>query len=201
MFGDFRLLETYLSPSKGIEALSLPGSPTAAVSSTVTNIAVINPCSRTTREVHSATGLDMSMDQQEDAISNLSETAIILLFHAMGGHIPKIFLDRASYPQRRIDKDGKQFEVTPHCAGLDQDLIDLLDAKTLRQSIEHLISLSTINVQGTAYVCQDESARELFEQSREFGSVELSCFVVIFFHAAQVWTPCELTMFPFASAQ
>ena len=141
------------------------------------------------------------MDQQEDAISNLSETAIILLFHAMGGHIPKIFLDRASYPQRRIDKDGKQFEVTPHCAGLDQDLIDLLDAKTLRQSIEHLISLSTINVQGTAYVCQDESARELFEQSREFGSVELSCFVVIFFHAAQVWTPCELTMFPFASAQ
>lgn len=107
---------------------------------------------------------------------------MILLFHAMGGHIPKIFLDRAACPQQRIDKGGEQYDVTPHSAGLDQDLVHLLDATKLKQSIEHLISLSKISVQDTAYVCQDESGREFFEQFRDYWirqAFMLCCYVFL----------------------
>ena len=58
-------------------------------------------------EVHSMTSLDTSTSQQESATSSSPEIAMILLFHATGGHIPKLFLDLASYPQQRFDKDGK----------------------------------------------------------------------------------------------
>ena len=98
----------------------------------------------------------------------------------MGGRIPKIFLDLASYPQRRFDKEGKQYEVTPHYAGLDQALIDLLDATKLRQSLEHLISHSAISVQGTSFVCQDEAARDFFEKFREYWirqAFMLCCYI------------------------
>ena len=131
-------------------------------------MAVVSPYPSTSGEVQSTTRLDLSMSQQESAPSTSPETAMMLLFHAMGGHIPKIFLDLASYPQRRFDEDGKQCEVTPQYAGLDPALIDLLDATKLRQSLEHLISHSTISVQGTSYVCQDESARDFFEKFREY---------------------------------
>jgi hypothetical protein len=73
------------------------------------------------------------------------KTPIPLLFHAMGGHIPKILLYRAACPQRRVDKRGEIYEETPHYIGLDQDLVNLLDATRLKQSVEHLISLSIIS--------------------------------------------------------
>jgi len=137
------------------------------------------------------------MSQQESATSSSPETAMIPLFHAMGNHIPKIFFDLASDPQKRFDKDGKQYEVTPHYAGLDQALVHLLDATKLRQSIEHLISRSTISVQGTAYVCHDDSARDLFEQSREYWirqAFMLCCYV---FPRSSGTNPLVSWKFPF----
>ena len=98
----------------------------------------------------------------------------------MGGRIPKILLDRAACPQRRINRRGEPYEVTPAYAGLDQDLVHLLDVTKLKQSIEYLTSLSIISVQDTAYVCQNESARGLFEQSRDYWirqAFMLCCYV------------------------
>ena len=57
------------------------GSPTAASCSTVPN-----------------TLGEVAMSQQESTTNISPETAMIPLFYAMGGHIPKIFFDLASYP-------------------------------------------------------------------------------------------------------
>ena len=163
IFGDSRLLETYLGPPKEIEPLVRLGSPTAAIRSNASNALE-----------------EVSISQQESATGSSPETAMILLFHAMGGPIPRIFFDLASYTQQRFDKDGKQYEVTPHYTALDQALVHLLDATKLRQNIEHLISRSTISVQGTAYVYHDDSARDLFERSREYWirqAFMLCCYV------------------------
>lgn len=158
MFEDCHSLDTYLNPPTEIDVPGLRGPSTAAV---------ISPCSSAAREMYSTTKIGMSTEQQEAATSSSPETAIKLLFHAMGGYIPKVFLDRASCSQRRLEKDGKQVETIPQDAGLDQNLVHVLDAAKLRQSIEHLISLSAISARGTGYVCQDQSVRELFEQSRK----------------------------------
>lgn len=103
-----------------------------------------------------------------------------MLFHAMGGRIPKAFLDRTARPQRRNDNFGEQCEATLRYPGLDQDLAYLLDATRLKQYIDYLNSLSIISTQDTAYVCQDEIARELFEQSRDYWihqAFTLFCYV------------------------
>lgn len=91
-----------------------------------------------------------------------------MLFHAMGGRIPRAFLDRAARPQRRIGNFGEQCKAISRFPGLDQDMAYLLDATKLKQNIDHLTSLYIISIQDTAYVCQDEVARELFEQSRDY---------------------------------
>jgi hypothetical protein len=102
------------------------------------------------------------------------------MFHAMGDRVPKILLDRAVCPQRRIDMRGELYEVTPKFAGVDQDLARLLNRTKLKQTIDHLVSLSLISLQDTAYVCQDESTRGLFEQSRAYWirqAFMLCCYV------------------------
>ena len=79
-----------------------------------------------------------------------------------------------------VDKCGEIYEATSHHAGLDHDLVRLLDATRLKQGIEHLISLSIIGEEESVYVCQDGSARVLFEQSREYWICQafmLCCFV------------------------
>lgn len=132
------------------------------------NIATIPTSSRTLGEVPSATGLDVCTNRLEVATSSSRATAVIMLFHAMGGRIPKTFLDRTARPQRRIDNFGEQCEAISRYPGLDQDLAYLLDATKLKQNIDHLNSLSIISIQDTAYVCQYEVAREFFEQSRDY---------------------------------
>jgi hypothetical protein len=105
---------------------------------------------------------------------------LLLLFHAMGDRVPKILLDRVVCPQLRIDMRGELYEVTPKFAGVDQDLSRLLDGTNLKQTIGHLVSLSLIILQDTAYICQDESTRVLFEQSRSYWirqAFMLCCYV------------------------
>ena len=86
----------------------------------------------------------------------------------MGDRVPKVLLDRAACPQRRINMRGELYEVTSQDAGVDQDLACLLDGTTLEQIVNHLVSLSLISPQDTAYVCQDESTRILFERSKDY---------------------------------
>ena len=80
------------------------------------------------------------------ATSSSRAIAVIMLFHAMGGRIPRAFLDRAARPQRRIDNFGEQCEAISRYPGLDQDLAYLLDAIKLKQNIDHLTSLSIIGI-------------------------------------------------------
>jgi hypothetical protein len=120
------------------------------------------------------------MSRPEAATHATLETPIAPLFYAMGSHIPKVLLDRATCPQRRINKHGEIYEVKLHDTGLSQDLINLLDATTLRQSIGSLISLSIISVQESVYICQQESARISFEQSKGYWihqAFTLCCYV------------------------
>lgn len=119
-------------------------------------------------EVPSATGLDVCTNRLEVATSSLRATAVIMLFHATGGRIPKTFLDRAARPQRRIYKFGGRCEAISRYPGLDQDLAYLLDATKLKQNIDHLNSRSVISIKDTAYVCHDNVAREFFEQSQDY---------------------------------
>ncbi|MCJ1423578.1 hypothetical protein MMC29_001462 [Sticta canariensis] len=142
--------------------------------------ATIPTCPRTRGEVRGATGLDVRSNRLEVAASSSRATAVIMLFHALGGRIPKAFLDRAARHQRRIDNFGEQCEAISRYPGLDQDLASLLDATKLKQNIDHLNSLSIISIQGSTYVCQDEVAREFFEQSRDYWirqAFMLCCYV------------------------
>ena len=86
----------------------------------------------------------------------------------MGDRVAKVLFDRATCPQRRIDMRGELYEVIPQDAGVDQNLAPLLDGKNLEQTIGHLVSVSLISLQDTVYVCQDESTRPLFDQSRDY---------------------------------
>ena len=144
------------------------------------DIATIPTCLRTLGEVRNATGLDVCTNRLEVATSNSRATAVIMLFHAMGDRIPKAFLDRATRPQRLIDTFGEQCEAISRYPGLDQNLAYLLDATKLKQNIDHLSSASIISIQDTAYVCQDEVAREFFEQSRDYWIRQafMLCFYV-----------------------
>jgi hypothetical protein len=144
------------------------------------NIAATSTCPSTSREVHSATGLDAFTSRRGATTNSSLGTMILLMFHAMGDRVPKILLDRAVCPQRRIDMRGELYEVTPKFAGVDQDLARLLNRTKLKQTIDHLVSLSLISLQDTAYVCQDESTRGLFEQSRAYWirqAFMLCCYV------------------------
>ncbi len=144
------------------------------------DIATIPTCPRTLEEVRSSTGLDACTNWLEVVSSSSRTTAVIMLFHAMGGRIPKTFLDRAARPQRRVDKFGEQYETISRYPGLDQDLAYLLDATKLKQNIDHLNSLSIISMQDTVYVCQHEVARGVFEQSRDYWirqAFMLCCYV------------------------
>ena len=79
-----------------------------------------------------------------------------------------------------MDEHGGLYEVTPRDAGFDQDIVDILDANTLRHNIEHLISLSVLTVEDLDYVCEDESSRIPFEQSRDHWihqAFKLCCYV------------------------
>jgi hypothetical protein len=114
-----------------------------------------------------------------------AETFLPPLFYAMGDYIPKVLLDRAISPQPRWSEHGEFCEVTPHDAGLHQDLVDLLsdDAK-LKQRIEELISLSIIcevSRDGLqTYACRDEAARVTYDQDRAYWihrAFELCCYV------------------------
>ena len=143
-------------------------------------IAAISPCPSTSRDVHSATRFDAYMSRRGATADSSLETMILLLFHAMSNRIPKALFDRAICSQRRIDMRGELYEVTPQDAGVDQDLARLLDGTTLGQIINHLVSLALIKLEDTAYVCQDESTRILFEQSRDYWIRQafiLSCYV------------------------
>ncbi|ORY02130.1 hypothetical protein BCR34DRAFT_667768 [Clohesyomyces aquaticus] len=118
---------------------------------------------------------DMSQSEATPHISPIPP-----LFHAMGGRIPKILFDRATCPQRRMNEYGKFFDVKPCHTGLHQDIVNLLDPNTLKRSIEHLISLSIITVEDSAYVCEDESSRISFEESKGHWvhqAFRLCCYV------------------------
>jgi hypothetical protein len=95
-------------------------------------IAAISTCPSPSREVYSATGLDAFMSGRGATTNSSLGTMILLLFHAMGDRVPKILLDRAVCPQRRINMRGELYEVTPKFAGVDQDLARLLDGKKLK---------------------------------------------------------------------
>jgi hypothetical protein len=98
----------------------------------------------------------------------------------MGGRIPKLLFDRATCPQRRMNEYGSFLEVTPCHTGLRQDIVDLLDPNRLKHSIEHLISLSIITVEDSAYICEDESAHISFEESKGHWlhqAFRLCCYV------------------------
>ena len=122
----------------------------------------------TSREVYSVTGFDACMSRQGAVANSSRETTMLLLFHVMGDRVPKVLLDRAICPQRRIDLRGELYEVTPQIAGVDQDLVRLLDDTELKRIIDHLVSLFLISLQDTVYVCQNESTRILFEQSKVY---------------------------------
>ncbi|KAG9240414.1 hypothetical protein BJ878DRAFT_483873 [Calycina marina] len=126
-----------------------------------------------------------SQDETIAACGASPETFIPTLFYAMGDHIPKVVLDRATSPQPRWSEHGEFCEVTPHGAGLRGDLVDLLsdDAK-LKQSIENLVSLSIISEVSKdglqAYTCRDKPARVSYNQNRAYWihrAFELCCFV------------------------
>ena len=144
------------------------------------HIAAISTCPSTSKEVLSVTGIDALLSRRGATTNSSLETMILLLFHAMGDRVPKIFLDRAVCPQRRIDMRGKLYKVTPKLAGVDQDLARLLDGTKLKQTVDHLVSLSVIGSQDRDYVCRDESSRVLFKQSRDYWihqAFMLCCYV------------------------
>lgn len=94
---------------------------------------------------------------------------LLLLFHAMGDRIPKILFDRALITQRRIDIHSKHYEVTPKAAGVDKDLtVLLLEEVVFKQAINYLISRSQISLRDSTYFYQDESARALFRQKKDY---------------------------------
>ena len=134
----------------------------------------------TSRDVHSATGFDAYMSRRGATANSSLQTSILLLFHAMGDRVAKVLFDRATCPQRRIDMRGELYEVIPQDAGVDQNLAPLLDGKKLEQTMDHLVSVSLISLQGTTYICQDESTRLLFDQSRDYWirqAFMLYCYV------------------------
>jgi hypothetical protein len=104
----------------------------------------------------------------------------------MGGHIPKIILDRALSPQARWSEHGEFNEVTPQDAGLHQDLVGLLsDGTKLKENVEELVSLSIIHNKASTdglqtYSCESELARTLYDQNRAYWihrAFELCCYV------------------------
>jgi hypothetical protein len=122
----------------------------------------------------------------DSSIPLLPETFIPPLFYAMGGRVPKIMIDRATSPQRRLSESGDAFEFQPHNAGLHQDLVDILsDREELLRGIERLILLSTIAVETSSdvigfYTCQCESAQISFDldpASWTHRAFELCCYV------------------------
>jgi len=101
----------------------------------------------------------------------------------MGGYIPKVLLDRAKSPQKRVGECGEMYEVTLRDTGLHQDLVNVFDATILERSIEGLISHSAIGLQESdreVYFCRDKSAQTLFEQSKDYWihqAFTLLCYV------------------------
>ena len=75
------------------------------------------------------------------------KSVILPLFYTMGGYIPKVLLDRAKSPQKRVGECGEMYEVTLRDTGLHQDLVNVFDATILERSIEGLISHSAIGLQ------------------------------------------------------
>ena len=103
-----------------------------------------------------------SMDQQSIASTSSCAKTMLILFHAMGHRIPKIFFDRAMSKLRRIYVQGIHHEVTPKAIDVDQPLADLLKTATFEHVMDYLISQSQISLRDGTYVCQDESVRALF---------------------------------------
>jgi hypothetical protein len=98
----------------------------------------------------------------------------------MGDRIPKILFDRAVSSQRRIDMHGKQYEVTPKAAGIDEALAGLLEETVFKQTMSDLISRSQISLRDNIYFCQDESTRALFRQKTDYWACQaftLCCYV------------------------
>lgn len=136
-------------------------------------------CRNISRNVRGPAGLDTYIERQA-ATTNSTSRTITLLFHSLGGRVPKVFVERAVCPQIRFDKRGEQYEITPANTALDQELIRLLVAAELKQVIEDLVSSSIISEQGATYVCRNESGQELSDQAKDYWlhqAFTFCCFV------------------------
>ena len=113
------------------------------------------------------------------------EASILPLFYAMGGRIPRFIVERAVTPQQRCNGLGEFYEITPQNAGLSAHLRLLLsEGEKLRQAVENLLLLSTIDVGESdgveVYICRSDSAQSLYSQDRVYWiqqAFELICYV------------------------
>ena len=105
-------------------------------------IATISTCPSISREVHSAIRFDACMSRQGAVVNSSRETTLLLLSYVMSDRVSKVLLDRAICPQRRIDLRGELYEVTLQNAGVDQDLVYLVNDTKIKRIIDHLVSLS-----------------------------------------------------------
>ena len=104
----------------------------------------------------------------------------------MGGQVPKVLIDRATTPQKRLGEKGEIRELAPGEAGLDRNLASLLSNKSrLQQSLDRLVSCSVVGQEEsmnglTSYVCYCDSTRVAFGQDTCYWmhrAFELLCYV------------------------
>ncbi len=99
-------------------------------------------------------------------IANLAPTkaSILPLFYVMGDCIPRFIVERTISSQQRCNNLDKMYEITSQNAGLSSHLrFLLLEGEKLRQAIEKLLLLSTIDVEESngveVYICQIDLAQ------------------------------------------
>ena len=109
---------------------------------------------------------------------------LLPLFYAMGGHIPKVMLERAVSPPHRWDRHGMEHQTTLQHCSLNLHLRELLsDDSRLWQAIERLLLLSVISVEESdgveTYICEWGSAQFPCDQTRAYWihqAFEIFCY-------------------------
>ena len=87
----------------------------------------------------------------------------------MSGRISRFIVERAVASQQRCNDLDRLYEITPQNANLSAHLRLLLsEGKKLRQAIEKLLLISTIDMEESngvkVYICQTDSAQSLYSR-------------------------------------
>lgn len=94
-------------------------------------------------------------------------TRLLLLISAFGHSVSKCFLRRLTRSHEGFDEEVGEKDVF-HAMRVDADVDFVLDQSVLKPTIEHLVSRSRIRLEGSNYVCSDETIPHLLQHSRQY---------------------------------